>query len=246
MEKEKVKNITNIKEENLTKEQIKEKVLTLLSELNEKKRERKEEELATEQVNEISDNYNKPISEEEKRYNHELKPTKQPLKDMGKIFRRIQEILQQNPELQNDQEIAKALKVADYKEIENLNGIVRNFEPNKIVNNYLSEKEGVVCKVLDNDIITNDETATINNFITLMQDDIESNDKMEIALKIIPTNEQGIKNIADKMEENPNFKDKILKQIDPEWKENIGETEDKEEILFLLNEEYGQTNKKNR
>ena len=34
MEKEKVKNITNIKEENLTKEQIKEKVLTLLSELN--------------------------------------------------------------------------------------------------------------------------------------------------------------------------------------------------------------------
>lgn len=163
---------------------------------------------------------------------------------MGKIFRRIQDILQQNPELQNDQEIAKALKVADYKEIENLNGIVRNFEPNKIVNNYLSEKEGVVCKVLDNDIITNDETATINNFITLMQDDIESNDKMEIALKIIPTNEQGIKNIADKMEENTNFKDKILKQIDPEWKENIGEIEDKEEILFLLNEEYGQTNKK--
>ena len=67
MEKEKVKNITNIKEENLTKEQIKEKVLTLLSELNEKKRERKEEELATEQVNEISDNYNKTISEEEKK-----------------------------------------------------------------------------------------------------------------------------------------------------------------------------------
>lgn len=78
------------------------------------------------------------------------------------------------------------------------------------------------------------------------QDDIESNDKMEIALKIIPTNEQGIKNIADKMEANTNFKDKILKQIDPEWKENIGEIEDKEEILFLLNEEYGITNKKNR
>ena len=48
------------------------------------------------------------------------------------------------------------------------------------------------------------------------------------------------------MEANTNFKDKILKQIDPEWKENIGEIEDKEEILFLLNEEYGITNKKNR
>ncbi len=55
-----------------------------------------------------------------------------------------------------------------------------------------------------------------------------------------------VKNITNIKEENPNFKDKILKQIDPEWKENIGEIEDKEEILFLLNEEYGITNKKNR
>ena len=53
-----------------------------------------------------------------------------------------------------------------------------------------------------------------------------------------------VKNITNIKEENPNFKDKILKQIDPEWKENIGKIEDKEEILFLLNEEYGITNKK--
>ena len=245
MEKEKVKSIKNSND--LTQEQLKNEVLSLLHELNEKRMERNEELKYCNKVNRLAENHEGIASyaeqQERKRYDSKYYPTSRPRREIEKIYKEIDKKLHQHPELKDDKDVAKELEISDYEHFYDYYPNKDIFEKKTSINieYYENDNEDIECEVYSNDLINSDETATLDNFISLLAED-EKTKGEKFARYLAPTSDKGIDNIAEKMSENENFKEFMIKEIYKGLEESLEYDEIKEEdYSYLLKETFSPT-----
>lgn len=242
MKKEKVKSIKNSND--LTQEQVKNEVLTLLHKLNEKRMERNEELKYCNKVNrlaEIHEGFDTDEEEKLKKYGPKYYPTRRPRTEIINIHQKIARRLKKHPELYDDKDVAKELEISEYDIYSYPDKGIFEKKTSINIEYYENDNEDIGCKVYSNDLINSDETATLDNFISLLAED-EKTKGEKFARYLAPTSDKGIDNVAEKMEENENFKEFMIKEIYKGLEESLEYDEIKEEdYSYLLKETFSPT-----